>query len=238
MPIALVDYDNVSRLYREQGLAAVAQRIVDFAGHGIFDTERRLHLRLYGGWYTGTNSTRRAQSLAAEIARFPSSAVSVGQHENIELIVTAELAISTLDEPRVPLTHTFRQRTGVQGLGCRTSPVQGCVAAAGCPLTMITPFIRRDECLADNCFVQPIDVFTRDEQKLVDTMLVTDLLSLARKQHEGVILVSNDDDMLPGIRVALQWGLDIVHIHPVPGRATPPHYLRSMSAGYRQATMG
>lgn len=46
----------------------------------------------------------------------------------------------------------------------------------------------------------------KDEQKMVDTALVSDLLHLARTQRERLaVVVGDDDDLLPGAFVAESW---------------------------------
>ena len=60
-------------------------------------------------------------------------------------------------------------------------------------------------------------VLTRTEQKLVDTMLVADLIHLASSGETSVAVVSSDDDMWPGMLMAMSHGAQIVHIctkHP------------------------
>jgi hypothetical protein len=58
-----------------------------------------------------------------------------------------------------------------------------------------------------------------DEQKMVDTALVSDLLSFSRSESSNfrrgerpssmAIVIANDDDLLPGPFVAEQWGLPV-----------------------------
>jgi hypothetical protein len=72
---------------------------------------------------------------------------------------------------------------------------------------------------------------------MVDTLLVTDLIYLSMTETSPIAVVSNDDDMWPGIRQALLNGSRIVHVHPIPGRATPTHFLTQLPSGYTQATL-
>ncbi len=88
-----------------------------------------------------------------------------------------------------------------------------------------------------SCGVTGEAALSKWEQKLVDTLLVTDLLHLAHTSAEPVAVVSTDDDMWPGIRLALLKGVQVVHIHPVPGRGTPTHYIVSLPTGYSQVTL-
>jgi hypothetical protein len=81
------------------------------------------------------------------------------------------------------------------------------------------------------------DLLSRPEQKMVDTLLVTDLVYLSLTEKSAIAVISNDDDMWPGIRQALLNGSTIIHVHPIPGRATPTHFMIQLPAGYTQATL-
>lgn len=49
------------------------------------------------------------------------------------------------------------------------------------------------------------------EQKMVDTALVADMLCIARqKLYQMTVVVTDDDDMLPGAFQAERWGMDIL----------------------------
>jgi hypothetical protein len=52
------------------------------------------------------------------------------------------------------------------------------------------------------------------EQKMVDTALVCDLLQFARgRQGETALVLSNDDDVLPGVFVAEAWKCSVFLLH-------------------------
>ena len=56
-------------------------------------------------------------------------------------------------------------------------------------------------------------LLSRREQKLVDTMIVADLIHLASRGETPIGLVSSDDDMWPGILSALNIGASVIHVH-------------------------
>ena len=192
---------------------------------------------LYGGWFEGISVTRRAQKLAAQLASFPVP-VSVTDGSNAHpLIAAAEFATGLLPEPRVFLTHTFRPRSGVAGISCAAPPFTGCVLPGGCAIASVYGLVAAGQCPEPGCPVIQESLLSRAEQKLVDTLLVADLLHLAHANQDPIAVVSTDDDMWPGIRLALLQGTPIFHIHPVPRRQTPSHYLVALPAGYNQATL-
>ncbi len=202
-----------------------------------FASDPRLHLRLYGGWFEQTSASRRAQLLAAEVARFPHPVVLDDGAAQLRVITSAELAYGPIDEPRLFFTHTFRRRASFSGLECKRHPLDGCGAPDACALGALPSFLSTNVCPTVGCNASTATTLLRAEQKLTDTLIVADLLSIARRQEIAAGLVSNDDDMWPGIRAALNWGLAIYHVHPVIGRHTPTHYIVSMPKGYHQATM-
>ena len=72
------------------------------------------------------------------------------------------------------------------------------------------------------------DVLQKWEQKLVDTMLVSDLIFLATRGERDLVVVSSDDDIWPGIRTALQLGARVTQVH-TGGRETPADYTRGVN---------
>jgi uncharacterized LabA/DUF88 family protein len=75
-------------------------------------------------------------------------------------------------------------------------------------------------------------IFVKDEQKLIDTMLVADLVYLAtsNRQECRVAVVSSDDDMLPGIRTAVNAGARVFQIHTAANYLTEQSYVRGLSS--------
>lgn len=77
---------------------------------------------------------------------------------------------------------------------------------------------------------------TRVEQKLVDTMLVADLIHLAINGEMTIAVVSSDDDFWPGILSAMTLGAHVVHIGT---KYAPSHrmYLSSLGNNYSKAKL-
>jgi hypothetical protein len=65
----------------------------------------------------------------------------------------------------------------------------------------------------DNSCARTVEHFlTRSEQKLVDTMLVSDLIHLASTGESAIAVVSSDDDLWPGMLMAMLKGVQIVQV--------------------------
>ena len=84
----------------------------------------------------------------------------------------------------------------------------------------------------------PGAVLQRAEQKLVDSMMVVDLLHLAEVTPEPLVVVSADDDLWPGIRFALLRGTRVIHVVPQRGRAEREEpYRRLETLAYTRVPM-
>ena len=219
--IALVDYDNLRVGGRD--IQATVQQLLDKVGAARCHGERAVRFRLYGGWFEGIHLSKRAQRLSADIdSRFPRRMSVVNGKLAVTLMITVELARRLVDD-RIDLTHTYRRWSMPPTLSCLAAPFEACARPAQCALTGLAPFVNEAQCSVPACGVTPSSVLRKEEQKLVDSMLVVDLVHLAQTRSEPIVLVSSDDDMWPGIRAALLCGARVVHV-----RATkvPRQYAR------------
>ena len=83
----------------------------------------------------------------------------------------------------------------------------------------------------------PSALLQRAEQKLVDLMIVIDLVHLAETTSEPLVVVSADNDLWPGIRFVSLRGAHVVHVVPRRGRPAPERYRRLETAGYARVVM-
>lgn len=230
----LVDYSNVDPLLKQRGLGAVAWEIIQAIGPANFTPAEQVQVRLYGGWYQGDEFSKLAQQLAAEISgAFPQPVYLPAGDESLPLRVNVELARSLLIDPSRDLFHTYRPRGLPGGIICESPPFPGCISPALCPIQPLFSFFTDRTCPATDCGVRPRHVLSRPEQKLVDTMLVADLIHLA-SQRETVGVVSSDDDIWPGIRMALSGGGSVIHIHSKKGQGTPEFYKGPLPSAYQE----
>ncbi len=236
--LALIDYDNVDRVDKSRGLLHIGYLVADAIGSAPLSDGTGLTLRLYGGWYQGSALSKGAQNLVAEIARTFPAPLTISDRVGVAtFVVRAELAHTLLFDPAHVLTHTYRPRSLPPTLTAQGTPFLGCTNPTGCPLAPVAPFLAAHRCPSPGCPAQPSDVLERAEQKLVDSMLVCDLIHAARTASpKPVGLVSTDEDLLPGVRLALLEGGQVIHIHPRRGRRTPKHYGHILTSAYREAS--
>lgn len=213
--IVLVDYDNL-RLGR-RGLRYFVTRLLDNVGVRRCYGEDVVRCRLYGGWFDGARLSKVAQRLVPEIYNvFPRRMTVSDGSSALRVRVTMELAHALIGD-RAALTHTYRRRSLPDGIVCGQPPFRKCARPSSCAIAGLAPFFNGDECPHAGCDVAPGEVLGRNEQKLVDSMLVVDLVRLAQAASELIVLVSSDDDMWPGIRGALLHGARVLHVHSRPG---------------------
>ena len=77
----------------------------------------------------------------------------------------------------------------------------------------------------------------REEQKLVDSMLLIDLVHLAQTTTDPLVVVSADDDLWPGIRFVLLHRTRVIHVIPSRGNAVPDTYRSLRTPTYTQVVM-
>lgn len=227
--IILVDYDNIDRATLRLGIIHVISKIVSKIDSSDVTGGRHISIRLYGGWYEQNNFTTRAQNLSTEIsAAFPN--VFQLSDNLTSVIVNCEMAYSLLSDPSNHLFHTFRPRGIPDGLRARSPRSKGCTVL-DCPTLIAYQFIANDVCNTCNS-VKPSDIFYRSEQKLIDTMLTSDLI-FSSSQPANLCIVSSDDDFWPGIKTTLAYGKKVLHLH-TRNRPTPAFYTRTTTRDYTQ----
>jgi hypothetical protein len=93
-------------------------------------------------------------------------------------------------------------------------------------------FFQSGKCPQADCSYGVHDlVQSRGEQKLVDTMIVADLIHLSHIGETDVAVVTADDDVWPGVITGMQAGTHVVHIWPKQHKASP-RYLSGVPGRY------
>lgn len=226
----LVDYGNLHDLDSKRGIRFLVSLFLERLGEDRLKHTSRANIRLYGGWYEEDSLTRLAQNILAEIdTGFPSIVQTMGS----KVLVAVELARSLIASPKHDLLHTYRARQFSGNITCTEPPFSGCMNNEHCPIYAVSKFVNGKKCISEGCRVRPKQIFSRPTQKLVDSMIVADVISLSFRGHECAV-VSSDDDIWPGIRTAVEYGHPIYHLHCKPNRSTPAHYTEGVTENYIQ----
>ena len=190
----------------------MADRFVELAMSQAGPADTRLDVKLYGGWFDRANLTKVAQDLSAEIQRdFPYPLTWTRSVPSRKFTINAKLAYSLESLPKKQLTNTFRWREPSRKMTCAEPRRNGCEVEE-CPLSPVVGFVNRNSCPVEECTVTPQHLFkAAGQQKLVDTMMVADVIFLART-NPVLFVVTNDDDIWPGLISAMVLGSTIVHV--------------------------
>lgn len=212
-----IDYDNLTVLQKRAGLLDVITKALLASPLKTHSAMGHCDVRVYGGWYEGSSLTPLAQRIAAELqADFPTLLRCLTVHNTVCALSTqAELAWALVEEPTHHLLDTYRKKrfpynlrfTDPAGLGCR---------ATHCPLSSLPLLFNTECCPEASCAITLGDILHRAEQKLVDTMLTCDMIHTANQPGDLVIVISDDDDLLPAIRTVSLRGTPVLRIHPKP----------------------
>jgi len=224
----LVDYSNLHRLDSERGVAYLAPAFLERLGDGRLAGFDRARIRFYGGWYESDELTVLAQNVVREMAESFPSVVQTGEKK---IKVTTEIARSLISSPEHDLLHTYRRRLFPGNIKSVESPFENCVNTESCAIGNVAAFVNDRRCPGEECGVRPKHIFIRPEQKLVDSMIVADVIALASRR-EACAVISSDDDVWPGIRTALDFGIEIFHLQSKPGQITPEAYLEGVGENY------
>jgi hypothetical protein len=212
---ALVDWDNIDEWHRRQGVRYVADKLwttVDRLAPKLAGVQQ-FHVRLYGGWY-GWNGPKNITPLASQLIAdlevdFPFYLRHPATNSSVK--ISGELAQSLLCAPKHVLPHTFRLRQGNPKITFTDPANTGC-AVPHCPMQLVHQFFSSGKCPERSC-TRTVDEFvSRSEQKLVDTMLVSDLVHLAHSGETCIAILSSDDDLWPGMLMAMSHGMQVVHV--------------------------
>jgi uncharacterized LabA/DUF88 family protein len=195
----LVDYDNVSFAGRRPSAKEVARVCLSLMrADPLYDGD--CIVRLYGGWYGPEGLTRRGEELVREIdADFP---VRIPRSDKRCSHIKVELVSSLLALPGQVFDNTYRKVKGLPRIDLVEEGLANCQHSEDCAAKAVIKWSRAKKCPM-GCPVHVADVFEISRQKLVDSILVCDILTLAADSVTfSVFVVSDDDDLVPAAVLA------------------------------------
>lgn len=233
----LVDYYNLSPRQRGKGIVHVIDQIIaEIVPDYLSTIDKRIDIRLYGGWYEEQMPTHDAQTIAATLSQhYP--AVIRRKPDRTQIVINAELAYSLKCDPKRHLWYTLRPKAAPRGIHFVDPAAAGCRYVDLCPLRPGYDFFVDGRCPERDCQLTSRLVIRRREQKLVDAMLAADVFHCSLSDERQVAVVSSDDDILPAIIMAVQCGLQVVHVHTKERHTTRGSYVRGTGHGYLQINL-
>lgn len=226
----LIDYDNVDETLRRAGPVALARLIFARIPAAVSDRHTLVTVRMYGGWRQRGVLTRNAQSLTPDIrANTPTIAKYSSKGITKQIRLEVELADTSIGLS-LPLSDTLVSDRNIRKFHANRSALTRCTNTSSCGLRQFSALSYRDACAELSCEHQLGDLLVRDEQKMVDTLLVSDAAYVSLfLQEPDVVIVSSDNDMWPGVMQALRTACKVTHIHTKSQRKTPNHLLQSLT---------
>lgn len=228
----LLDYDNIDQSERRFGVEHVVRKAFALCD----DPSRpltRATARIYGGWFEGGAMTRLGQRLAAEI-RLCSPVRYVRADDAAPILIAVELATSILADPGTVISNTFRRKGYPRNIQCEKRPWLSCADSAACPLRVVEEFVSSSVCVEQSCLVQPQDVLHKQEQKVVDTMIVADLIHASQRGDRWLAVTTRDDDIWPGLSMASLLVDVMTHLSTSASPRVPAYYNRLKKPAYRR----
>lgn len=231
--LIFVDFDNLPSLLKGRPIRDICSACLSACATLQIPKPTRARFRLYGGWFDFDRKTKRAMTLAADQdIRTPFMLPLPWGNQSAAVNITAELAYSLESDPRTDLYATFRYRSFTDRVHCDKDLSNKCVSQT-CSLKVVESFFMNQRCPTSGCGVQQSEFLRKAEQKLVDTMIVSDLLYHTRASPDlDLVIISSDDDMWPGIRTATALGKSVAHIHTRASSAVSHKYRSSGPGAY------
>lgn len=220
--LVFIDYDNLLEHQKCSGILTVVTNALIQMPLDSVPQRATCDIRIYGGWYEGSQMTPLAQNVAVSIQSDFPAIIRLPRitEAGIALTANAELAFALLEEPGHHLFNTYRKKGRPGNIRIQSAASVGCKDPQ-CPLPLLRQIIKSGKCPKMTCNVKD-DLLYRHEQKLVDTMLACDLVFASQMGCDHVILISGDDDFLPPVRTALLRGTNVARFHPRPNSQRTP----------------
>jgi predicted nuclease of predicted toxin-antitoxin system len=242
MPVlpVLVDYDNVDRSLTTGGPTNCAKILAQVVPTEMIKRFDSILVRLYGGWRSNGTLTHAAQRLVPDIRASSPTMISFTDGATRLL---RKISVELAEQPiglTFPLTETLARDRSLRRFRANPHRLVSCTNVPNCGLTSHFSLNERTPCTDPACSMVIGDLLVRDEQKMVDTLLVADIAhqTFVAKTTD-IVVVSSDTDMWPGVLLALQNSCNILQVH-TRGSRTQRHLLqsitRTMSGVYREVS--
>lgn len=224
----LVDFDNVEAIHRRPGPVNLSKMLISLLPSSLVSRYSAVTVRLYGGWRVDAVRTRLAQALVPDLQLNSPCMISVGKFGSaIAIRMRVELADGPIAS-RIILEGTFARDRSVRKFSVRNSWPE-CANSNACGMIQFRSVSHATSCSQTNCNSALKDILVRDEQKMVDTLMVADMAHQAFIENaKDIVLVSSDTDLWPGILLSLRAGCGVTQIHTKTGGRTQNRLLSTL----------
>lgn len=164
----------------------------------------RIEIRVYGGWYQQGSLTDKA-SAAFTLLSGIDCTIPLNNHGR-SVRWGMENVISAYGTNHF-WNNTYRQKSGLPRIIVNTEAQrERCgISKNHCPIEIVKKISKGPGkiCQVDECTLRAGDIFQTFGQKMIDTMMACDILTIAEESETDAIAVMTDDvDMLPALVVS------------------------------------
>jgi uncharacterized LabA/DUF88 family protein len=229
----LIDYSNLPSVDKNEKIIDSIDEYCNKISPYIHARNDTWTVRLYGGWYNEDTLSIEAQKLTTIIGENQIIIREDATRDNGHLKLHIELAYSLISNPPKNLFFTYREKAVPHGIIC-TDPQNSNCSNPNCEAKIINKFfVNKYKYMTDCCNRGMQDLLRRGEQKLVDSMIVSDALYIALElEDEEIVFISSDDDIWPAIETIIACKKSIIHLQPKPGRRIREEYCDGISPRY------
>ena len=206
---------------RPPNYADVRDGISDFLGEvvGAVPSATEITLRFYGGWHHRTADT------PVDVRLMVARAIDQLPKRQATHRLRLQLADRPVSTPAPLMLGTLRA-SSLPRVRADITPSPHCVHADECTLSAFRSWASGD-CPRSACTVRLRDVTERRRQKMVDTLLTADAMTIAHRHlAHAIVIASDDDDMVPALLALAPTPLHVACL-----RRSRPH-LRHTSSSY------
>lgn len=206
--IVLVDYKNVRNggMHLKDVIGEIvrdeSQCFPEFSDVNSAKLGRKIRIRLYGGWYSGTSATsERSDAVGDLTGNMPTIMKSDAGLWSIRTEFSDQIVrVDNHGAPSFDVRDTVKIRKTV-GRDFIINSNHQCTEG-NCQISAIKKWVKsRKGCTNNGCTKEFSDVFSRTEQKQVDTHLALDFYRLCVESNSisSVWLLCNDVDVFPAV---------------------------------------
>ena len=201
--VVILDYNNVFcqnyNLTKERKasiMLSVLHRIITL--HPIVDF---VEIRIYGGWYHGRELTRMGSQVMSEHLTMDLFPLTI---DGNTIIQGEQIIVQSLCDVDHIWYNTYREKPGIPRLIINHDARKPLCDdnRTLCPIHIVEKFSKKAShiCSVDGCVTNNSDAFVHMGQKMVDSMMICDVITYAAKQDTKIIYILTDDvDMFPAI---------------------------------------
>jgi hypothetical protein len=204
--VVLLDFDNYFKReidhYSEMEIEFEISKIIKEILIKAPETDK-ISVRLYAGWYEEEQLTKKASQamqIFSNISIFPILVESEKKiiHGDIEFVT------ELLQVPKFTWYYTFKEKPGIPNLRINKDNLNpNCEKFRDqCPAYILSNFTKAKSkfCKVPGCNNRQKDVFYSRGQKMIDTIIACDIISLfENSEYNSIFLVSEDIDHLPAL---------------------------------------